>query len=215
MTTINTADDLLKLLDSNPDFLDAVRNKILTDELLALPAVFSSFAAETRTRFDTLEAETRTRFNSLEADTGVLKGIALEARLADKGLARIASAFSLRRLRIVRLAEHNRASERFNEAIWEALDNGVIDSGEYERILDTDLIVQGSVSGGDVAFCASEASYTAEAEDVEKVSTSAVILRKVFPEADIYAALYCMEAAEEVENLANRQGVALIMGTLP
>ena len=197
MTTINTADDLLELLDSNPDFLDAVRNKILTDELLALPAVFSSFAAETRT------------------DTGILKGIALETRLADKGLAQIARAFSLRRLRIVRLAEHNRASERFNEAVWEALDNGVIDNGEYERLLDTDLIVQGSVSGGDVAFCASEASFTAEAEDVVKVSTSAVILRKVFPEAETYAALYCMEAAEEVEIVADRQGVALIMGRLP
>ncbi len=215
MTTINTADDLLELLDSNPDFLDAVRNKILTDELLALPAVFSSFAAETRTRFDTLEADTRTRFDTLEADTGVLKGIALETRLSDKGLAQIARTFSLRRLRIVRLAEHNRASERFNEAIWEALDNGVIDNGEYERLLDTDLIVQGSVSGGDVAFCASEASFTAEAEDIDKVSTSAVILRKVFPEAETYAALYCMEAAEEVEIVADRQGVALIMGRLP
>lgn len=204
MTTINTADDLLELLDSNPDFLDAVRNKILTDELLALPAVFSSFAAETRPRF-----------NTLEADTGVLKGIALETRLADKGLAQIARAFSLRRLRIVRLAEHNRASERFNDAIWEALDNGVIDNGEYERLLDTDLIVQGSVSGGDVAFCASEASYTADADDIDKVSTSAGILRKVFAEAQIYAALYCMEAAEEVQTLADRQGVTLIMGRLP
>jgi hypothetical protein len=197
MTTINTADDLLELLDSNPDFMDAVRNKILTDELLALPAVFSSFAVETRT------------------DTGILKGIALETRLADKGLAQIARAFSLRRLRIVRLSEHNRASERFNEAIWEALDNGVIDNGEYERLLDTDLIAQGSVSDGNVAFCASEASYTAEAEDVVKVSTSAVILRKVFAEAEIYAALYCMEAAEEVETLADRQGVILIKGGLP
>ena len=48
-----------------------------------------------------------------------------------------------------------------------------------------------------------------------KVSTSAVILHKVFTEADIYAALYCIEAAEEVQTLADRQEVTLIVGTLP
>ncbi|MCY4651742.1 MAG: hypothetical protein OXC95_01105 [Dehalococcoidia bacterium] len=203
MTTINTADDLLELLDSNPVFLDAVRNKILTDELLALPAVFSSFTTETRTKL-----------NTLEADTGILKGIALETRLADKGLAQIARTFSLRRVRIVRLAEHNRASERFNEAIWAALDNGIIDDGEYERLLDTDLIVQGTVSGSHVAFCAGEASFAADADDIDKVSKSASILHKVFPEAETYAAMYCMAVAEDIKTLAERQGVILLMGRL-
>ena len=143
MTTVNTADDLLDLLDDNPDFLDTARNKILTDELPSLPAMFSGFATEILTKLDTLET-----------DTGVLKGIALEVRLADRGVAQIARAFSSRMLRNVRPAEHSRASAGFDEAIREAPDSGAIHNGEYQRLLDTDLIVQGSSSGGDVAFCA-------------------------------------------------------------
>ena len=200
MTTIRTPDELL---GRNPDFLDAVWNNILTNELLALPAMFSGFATATRTRL-----------NTLDTDTGVLKGIVLEARLADRGFAHIARTFSLRRLRNVRLAEHSRASATFGEAIWEALDSGVIHNGEHQRLLDTDLIVQGSASGSDVAFCASGASLAAD-DDVDRVSTSAGILRKVFPGAETHAALYCVEAAEDVEALAERQGVALIIGRLP
>ena len=46
MVTINTTEDLLKLLDENDDFLKAVRQRILTDELLALPARFDHFEKE-------------------------------------------------------------------------------------------------------------------------------------------------------------------------
>ena len=55
MVTINTTDDLLKLLDENEDFLKAVRQRILTEELLALPARFDSFEEEMHAfRQDTL-----------------------------------------------------------------------------------------------------------------------------------------------------------------
>ena len=48
MTIINTSDDLLTLLRENPDFREAARQAIMTEELLALPAVFSAFASEMR-----------------------------------------------------------------------------------------------------------------------------------------------------------------------
>ncbi len=48
MVTINTTDDLLRLLEENPEFREAVRQVILTQELTSLPAVFGSFAAEMR-----------------------------------------------------------------------------------------------------------------------------------------------------------------------
>ncbi len=44
MPSINTADDLLTLLRENKEFREAVRQAILTEELLTLPAVFNSFA---------------------------------------------------------------------------------------------------------------------------------------------------------------------------
>ena len=129
----------------------------------------------------------------------------METRIADKGLAKIASAFSMRRMRIVRLAEHNRASERFNEAIWAAVDDGLIDNNEHERLLDTDLIVQGTVGSGNIAFCATEASYTADTDDIDKVADSANILRKVFADVEVYAALYCIEGTLTSRPRANRR----------
>ena len=144
----------------------------------------------------------------LRAARGV---IGLETRLADKGLAQIASIFSMRRMRVVRLAEHNRASERFNEAIWTAEENGVIDKSEYERLLDTDRIVQGTVGEGKIAFCAADASFTAESDDVDKVSESANILRKVFTDAEVYAALCCLEMTAQSEAESEQKGVTLLL----
>ena len=38
MVTINTTDDLLRALDENPRWQEAVRHRILTEELMRLPA---------------------------------------------------------------------------------------------------------------------------------------------------------------------------------
>ena len=43
MTTINSLDDFLQALDDNPQWREAVRSRILGDELLQLPARFNAF----------------------------------------------------------------------------------------------------------------------------------------------------------------------------
>ena len=199
-----TTEELLRAARENQEFREAFRREILTEELLELPQRFAAYASTTDKRLE-----------GIEGDVGVLKGIRLETRLADKGLAQIASVFSMRRMRIVRLAEHNRASERFNEAIWSAVDDGLIDNSEYERLLDTDLIVQGTAGSGNIAFCATEASYTVETDDIDKVSESANILRKVFTDAEVYAAFYCMERTASSEAEGKQKGVTLLRGRLP
>ena len=81
--TIETTEDLLRLLDENQEFRAAVRRKILTDEVIELPVKiaalteqvallskeFAKFAGDTNTRLDSLEnhaAGTNTRLDSLE-----------------------------------------------------------------------------------------------------------------------------------------------------
>ncbi len=211
MATLDTTEDLLRAARENPEFREAFRREILTEELLGFPQRFAAYASTTDKRLAGIEGDT----GVLKIDVGVLKGISLETRLADKGLAQIATVFSMRRMRIVRLAEHNRASERFNEAIWAAMDDGLIDNSEYERLLDTDLIVQGTVGSGNIAFCATEASYTVETDDIDKVSDSANILRKVFADAEVYAALYCIEGTTGSEAECKQKGVTLLRGQLP
>ena len=47
MTTFNTIEELLEILDNNPQILSAVRSKILTDELIKLPHEFAEFREST------------------------------------------------------------------------------------------------------------------------------------------------------------------------
>lgn len=51
MTTINNIDDLVWLLDEHPQWLDAVRARILTRELLKLPQTLARFASGTSQHF--------------------------------------------------------------------------------------------------------------------------------------------------------------------
>ncbi len=83
MTTIHTIEDLLHVLDENPDWVDALRARLLTHELIELPEKFTQFVAEmnsfvaevnkfveaTKRRFDALEI----RVDSIQKDVQVLK----------------------------------------------------------------------------------------------------------------------------------------------
>ena len=90
MTTINTTEDFLTLMRKNQEFREAARQAILTEELLALPAVFSTFASEMRTDFRRLEgtvdslkedvSEVRTDFRRLEGTVDSLKEDVSEIR---------------------------------------------------------------------------------------------------------------------------------------
>ena len=56
MTTINSLDDFLKALDDNPQWREAVRSRILGDELLQLPARFNAFVERTEAFMERTEA---------------------------------------------------------------------------------------------------------------------------------------------------------------
>ena len=55
MVTINTFDDLVRALDENPGWAEALRTRVLTKELLELPEAFTQFASQTNQRLDRLE----------------------------------------------------------------------------------------------------------------------------------------------------------------
>ena len=44
MATINTIEDLIRLLDENPQWVEALRVRLLTRELIELPEKFARFA---------------------------------------------------------------------------------------------------------------------------------------------------------------------------
>lgn len=55
MATINTIEDLIQLLDDNPHWVEALRVRLLTRELIELPEKFAAFVEATNQRFDRIE----------------------------------------------------------------------------------------------------------------------------------------------------------------
>ena len=207
MATINTADDLLTLLNENREFREAVRKAILTEELLSLPAVFADFASEMRADIKQLHDGQRQHTN----DIGELKGTGLETKLYNRGPSLIATLLKVRRSERVRVAEQDANSEEFNDEIYKAWDNGIINDDEYARILDTDTIIRSGRPGTrNPIYTAVESSYGVTRADIRKVKATATILGRVFPNAEIHAALYYMNIAPFIEEEAVRRGVHLM-----
>ena len=55
VTTINDISDLVRILREQPDWAEAVRGVLLSQELLKLPETFAEFAKATQARFDAVD----------------------------------------------------------------------------------------------------------------------------------------------------------------
>ena len=55
--TINTTDDFLEALRSNPDFRNAARREILTESLIGLPGEVTEFRAEMYQRTERIQGD--------------------------------------------------------------------------------------------------------------------------------------------------------------
>ena len=226
----------MRLLRENSEFREAVRREILTEELVALPQRFSEYATKTDRRLEVIEEDTtnikatmdvmkadievmktdidvmKTDIGVMKTDIGDLKGTTMELTLEKDGLAHIIAEFDLRNVRMVRMAEQNRASADFNAAIYDARDSGLLSGDEYRRLLRTDMIVRGaSRDGSRVVFVAVEASYSIDEDDIEKVGLSAAAIRKAFPDQEVHAALYCKNIPDRLSSQASYDGIRVVM----
>ena len=69
MTTINTMQDLTRLLRENPEWRDEVRQLLLTQELLELPQRFAEYTKVTDKRLDSIEHKLDTLTENVNALT--------------------------------------------------------------------------------------------------------------------------------------------------
>lgn len=199
MATI-TKENLIEILDENPTLVEELRSLLLTRELLALPQIFAEFA----------EATNR-RFSALERDVGYLKGKALESDLPGRVRSRVEHLFNIRRTRVIRASTQYIASHDFDDAIYDAENSHLLTESQRQRILNTDLVVRGRVlDTGKDAYVAVEASFTADDSDIVRASRTASALGKVFPDADVWAAVYCEGISEENAQIAEEYGVKII-----
>ena len=158
-------------------------------------------------RFDSLETDV----DQLKVDVGLLKGKSLEYELAGRVRSRVEHRFKIRRARAVRASTQQLPAHDFEDAVYDAENAGVLSESQRQRILDTDMVVQGrSLDTGKDTYVAVESSFTIADSDIVRANRTAAALRNVFPNADVWAAVYCSEISDENTRRAQDDGVEVI-----
>ena len=172
MTTVNTIEDLMRILDENPEWLEAMRVRLLTRELIELPRVVAHLAKSMDERFD----EAAQRFSKFESelqalrnDIAPMKGAhARNVTMEQADLLVEAMGLTWRRtLAHLDIAELARSS-----------DTSGIPSNELISFRLADLIVECADAAGETCYAAVEASFTVNGRDTRRAMRNAEYLER-------------------------------------
>ena len=107
-------------------------------------------------------------------------------------------------------------NHEFEDAVYDASLEGIITESQRNRILDTDLIVRDRYNAAnETVYVAVEASFTVEADDIERVNETADFLRKVFPSNRVMAVVYGSSINDKDAELARKRSVETVIVELP
>ena len=205
MTTINTIEDLARILRDQPTWAEALRALLLTQELLDLPGRFDRFV-EAQREFNQAQREfnqAQQKANEAQQETNRLTDRrlnAIEERLdrIDGRLDRVEGQLgnlqggqyertvrtkALARSRFtlgftgsyVALNQDGLTDPRLNSAIEQAIRNGLVSQDGCADLFEADLII----SAEDNRHAVVEVSLTADRDDIDRAKTRAGILAAI------------------------------------
>ncbi len=232
MTTINTIQDLLELLRSQPGWAEELRAILLARELLELPATVAALAEavaeltriveDMNRRLTAVEQDVavlkedvkvlkedvkglKGDVSSLKGDVGRLKGGEYERNMAPKAVARTIAQLGFRGTRVV-MSQMTVADPDFSSDIENALTAGSVDGEGIRSIFDTDLIIRSR----DGRYALFEVSVTADAEDITRARARADILVRSF-KTEVIPAVITANLPEPLEQSARDAGVTIFI----
>ena len=189
MTTVNTIEDLVRVMDENPEWVEALRARLLTRELLELPQTVAqsnvrlarieenqaeltkSQAALVRGHMQLAEALARleSRQDRVLDDLGWIKGrIVYDVVRSDAGLIADEMGFvwekSLVRADLRRMTERHDVSD--------------LPRGDLRSFQRADLVMQVVNADGAQYYIAVEASFTANGRDSRRALRNAELLTR-------------------------------------
>ena len=190
---IATVEDLVHVLDEHPHWLEAVRSRLLTRELLELPQKLAEFAADTERRFETLERRLETlerRFDALERRLEALERRfeALERQLdqlrTDVAPLKAAHARNEARHEADLMAEeqgltlvHTLDREEIRDLVRSSDTDG-ISKHELRSFRLADIVLRATDNAGAECYLAVEVSYTANGRDTSRAQRNARFLTR-------------------------------------
>ena len=226
MTTINTIEDLIRILDERPEWAEALRQRMLSRELLNLPQAFAEFAENTERRLAILETtlaefidSTNRRLAALEEGQAELRDG--QARL-EEGQARIETDLAplkaaharngalriTRRIartancRQIRLLEAGELLDRLD-----ASDTADIPQNELDSFDNADIIIEATHrETGETQYLAVEVSYTANRRDTDRAIRNAEFLTR-FTGQPAHAVVVSQRVRPGIEQLIERGDV--------
>ena len=179
MATINTIEDLIQLLDDNPHWVEALRARLLTRELIELPEKFARFVEATDQRFERIEdrldrgdermGRIEGRLDRLTDDVGILKG-AHARTTALQQADMIAEEMGLTLVRIL-----SRGDLR---ALTPSQGVADIPASHLRSFRLADLVVEAVDADGETSFVAVEISFTVNGRDTARAVRNAGFLAR-------------------------------------
>ncbi len=198
MVTINTIEDLARILREQPTWADTLRALLLTEDLLDLPARFDRFMQsqeETNRRLSEFLADTRqqvgqlmeahdetnqkatnleVRFNRMEGRFANFEGAQYEGMVRTKALARAHIQLGFESP-YVALHQEGLTDPRLTSAIAQALRESPLAQEDFSSLFEADLII--SAEGNRHAVI--EVSLSADDNDIRRARQRANILETV------------------------------------
>ena len=190
-TDIGTIEDLVRVLDDNPEWLEALRARLLTRELLEMPNALAQFAAETDRRFAGVDhslaqfaAETDRQFaevnrrldgndrsiRRLEDNVAILKG-AHARNVAQRDYGWMTRSMGLQPMRLLPVDEVDELALKLRET-------GVSRS-DLESFRKADMIIEASDALGETVYVAVEVSFTVDERDTGRAMRNARYLTQI------------------------------------
>ena len=186
-TSIHTIQDLIRILDDNPEWLEELRARLLTRELLELPDALAKLREETSRQFEVVhlrldEIKLRLDENDVRAsrmqhvlqlvqnNVGVLK--AAHARnVAAKDYGWMTRNMGLMPVRMLPVEEMDELALRLR-------DDGA-SQGDVESFRKADMVIEATDADGETLYIAVEVSYTVDERDTGRAMRNAGYIAKL------------------------------------
>ena len=233
MATFNTVDELIQILDSDPQMLEALRSRLLTKELLELPQRFAEYAEASDRRFEALERgldelreevrkfveATNLRFEEVNRDLRAIHDISrrqqtdfrnFRGQFAENTARKKAPSITGAVGEAIGkhlLMDRTLTVADLTSIIKQASALSDISQGDIISFQEADLIIQASevLNGNEVCYISVEASYTCDETDTDRAVRHAELLRE-FTGRNVYPVVAGVRLNERIGALVNGGG---------
>ena len=225
VTTINDISDLVRILREQPDWAEAVRGVLLSQELLKLPETFAEFAKATQARFDAMDQRfdaVDQRFDGIDqrldrmdqrsartdGSLDNLRGPVYEEKIA-RNLSSYVNQYLDLRLPDV-LKGPQGTDRQFEIEAHDAVDQSRISQEELNTLLQADLIFTAWPHGGETPEnVVAETGMTAADGDVNRAADRADIMARL-RQAPTRGVLFCSQVDDERRRKAREMDVSIV-----